>query len=57
LLWFAPLWCVFTAEVQDAQGSKLKVLGSGYQTAFVRFVHGSANACEGTVPIASVGDQ
>jgi hypothetical protein len=39
------------------QGSKIEVLGSGYRTAFVRIVDGSANGCEGTVPIGNVRDQ
>jgi hypothetical protein len=39
------------------QGSKIKVLGSGYRTAFVRVAEGSANGCEGTVPKANVKDQ
>ena len=39
------------------QGSKIEVLGSGYRTAFVRIVDGSAIGCEGTVPIGNVSDQ
>jgi hypothetical protein len=39
------------------QGSKVDVLGSGYRTAFVRVVEGSANGCQGTVPIGNVRDQ
>jgi hypothetical protein len=39
------------------QGSKIEVLGSGYRTAFVRVVEGSASGCEGTVPIGTVSDQ
>jgi lysyl-tRNA synthetase class I len=39
------------------QGSKIDVLGSGYRTAFVRIVDGSAIGCEGTVLIGNVRDQ
>ena len=39
------------------QGSRIDVLGSGYRTAFVRVVEGSANGCEGTVPKDNVKDQ
>jgi hypothetical protein len=39
------------------QGSRVEVLGSGYRTAFVRVVDGSANGCQGTVPIGNVRDQ
>jgi hypothetical protein len=38
------------------QDSKVDVLGSGYRTAFVRVVSGSANGCEGTVPLGNVRD-
>ena len=38
------------------QGSKVDVLGSGHRTAFVRVVGGSANGCEGTVPLGNVKD-
>ena len=36
------------------QGSNIEVLGSGYRTAFVRVIDGSATGCEGTVPIETV---
>jgi len=39
------------------QGSRIDVLGSGYRTAFVRVVEGSASGCEGTVPKENVRDQ
>src|ERR1700742_5214754 len=39
------------------QGSQIEVLGSGYRTAFVRIVDGSAIGCEGTVLIGNVSDQ
>jgi hypothetical protein len=39
------------------QGSKIEVLGSGYRTAFIRIVDGSALGCEGTVLIGNVSDQ
>jgi hypothetical protein len=39
------------------QGSQIKVLGSGYRTAFVRVVEGSATGCEGTVLKENVKDQ
>jgi hypothetical protein len=39
------------------QGSKIEVLGSGYRTAFVRIVDGSAIGREGTVLIGNVRDQ
>jgi hypothetical protein len=39
------------------QGSKIEVLGSGYRTAFIRVVEGSAIGCEGTVPIGTVKNQ
>jgi hypothetical protein len=39
------------------QGSKIEVLGSGYRTAFIHVVDGSAAGCEGTVPIGNVRDQ
>jgi len=39
------------------QGSKVDVLGSGYRTAFVRVVEGTANGCQGTVPKGNVSDQ
>jgi hypothetical protein len=39
------------------QGSKVVVLSSGYRTAYVRIVEGSAQGCEGTVPIARLQDE
>ena len=39
------------------QGSRIEVLGSGYRTAFVRVIDGSALGCQGTVPIGSVKDR
>jgi len=39
------------------QGSKVVVLSGGYRTAYVRIVEGSAQGCEGTVPIARLQDE
>jgi hypothetical protein len=36
------------------QGSEIEVSGSGYRTAFVHVVEGTAIGCEGTVPIGAV---
>jgi hypothetical protein len=38
------------------QGSKVAVLSSGYRTAYVRIVEGSAHGCEGTVPTVRLQD-
>jgi hypothetical protein len=39
------------------QGSKVEVLSSGRRTAVVRIVEGTANGCQGTVPIGNVRDK
>jgi hypothetical protein len=51
----SPLLPLLTCKTP--QGSKIEVLGSGYRTAFVRVVEGSAAGCEGTVPLDAVSDQ
>ena len=39
------------------QGTKIVVLASGYRTAYIRVAEGSAQGCEGAVPLARVKEE